>query len=158
MVVGRQTQPVQRNGELYRVMNASYIPLTLTGTWDADAPKLQEVGDAALRAALALPTGAGLTGFTPSALFPSGTVGKRLSLEITPFDFGALGNGVVDDSAAYVDWAASTIATNKLIPTNTFKCTQPLIFRSRRSNERQWVEVKDGLFLGYRTQYRGQPI
>lgn len=58
VVVERQTQLVQRAGELYRVMNASDIPLTLTGTWAADAPKLQAVGDAALRQALASSTGA----------------------------------------------------------------------------------------------------
>ncbi|WP_143514727.1 phage tailspike polysaccharide lyase family protein [Pseudomonas putida] len=53
VIVERQTQLVQRDGELYRVMNASDIPLTLTGTWATDAPKLQAVGDAALRQALA---------------------------------------------------------------------------------------------------------
>lgn len=63
VIVQRQTQLVQRSGELYRVMNASDIPLTLTGTWATDAPKLQAVGDAALRQALASPTGAALIGF-----------------------------------------------------------------------------------------------
>lgn len=52
VIVERQTQLVQRSGELYRVMNAADIPLTLTGTWTTDAPKLQAVGDAALRSAL----------------------------------------------------------------------------------------------------------
>ncbi|WP_447801182.1 hypothetical protein [Pseudomonas kilonensis] len=49
VIVQRQTQLVQRDGELYRVMNASDVPLTLTGTWATDSPKLQAVGDAALR-------------------------------------------------------------------------------------------------------------
>ncbi|OOG85692.1 hypothetical protein B0E42_12880 [Pseudomonas sp. A25(2017)] len=49
IVVERQTQLVQRDGELYRVMNASDIPLTLTGTWATDAPKLEAMGDAVLR-------------------------------------------------------------------------------------------------------------
>lgn len=40
VVVSRQTQLVQRSGELYRVMNASDLPLTLTGTWATDSPKL----------------------------------------------------------------------------------------------------------------------
>ncbi|WP_449104088.1 hypothetical protein [Pseudomonas veronii] len=53
VIVQRQTQLVQRDGELYRVMNAQDIPLTLTGTWSTDSPKLQAVGDAALRQALA---------------------------------------------------------------------------------------------------------
>lgn len=58
VVVERQTQLVQRDGELYRVKNATDIPLTLTGTWATDAPKLQAVGDAALRQALASSAGA----------------------------------------------------------------------------------------------------
>lgn len=58
VVVDRQTQLVQRDGELYRVTDALDIPLTLTGTWATDAPKLQAVGDAALRQALASSTGA----------------------------------------------------------------------------------------------------
>ncbi|AVD89666.1 hypothetical protein [Pseudomonas sp. SWI44] len=53
VVVERQTQLVQRNGDLYRVMNAVDVPLTLTGNWATDAPKLQSVGDAAIRQALA---------------------------------------------------------------------------------------------------------
>lgn len=63
IVVTRQTQLVQRDGELYRVMNASDIPLTLTGTWATDAPKLQAVGDAALRQALSTDAGAYLSGY-----------------------------------------------------------------------------------------------
>lgn len=78
VVVERQTQLVQRDGELYRVMNAADIPLTLTGTWATDAPKLQAVGDAALRQALALPTGAGLSGYSPGETYNPGTVGYEL--------------------------------------------------------------------------------
>lgn len=65
VVVERQTQLVQRNGELYRVMNAADIPLTLTGTWATDAPKLQAVGDAALRQALAATDGWSMVGAGP---------------------------------------------------------------------------------------------
>ncbi|MFK5733874.1 SGNH/GDSL hydrolase family protein [Pseudomonas urmiensis] len=79
VVVERQTQLVQRNGELYRVMNAADIPLTLTGTWATDAPKLQAVGDAALRQALAAPGGAGLVEYDQSAAYPAETVGGALS-------------------------------------------------------------------------------
>ncbi|UTL79545.1 phage tailspike polysaccharide lyase family protein [Pseudomonas putida] len=62
VVVDRQTQLVQRDGELYRVMNAADIPLTLTGTWATDAPKLQAGGDAALRQALASASGWAMVG------------------------------------------------------------------------------------------------
>lgn len=58
VVVERQTQLVQRDGELFRVLDAADIPLTLSGDWSIDAPKLQSIGDFALRQALAQPTGA----------------------------------------------------------------------------------------------------
>jgi hypothetical protein len=63
VVVERQTQLVQRGGELYRVMNAADVPLTLSGDWATDAPKLQAVGDAALRQLLASPDGAERVGY-----------------------------------------------------------------------------------------------
>lgn len=78
VVVQRQTQLIQRAGELYRVMNAADIPLTLTGTWATDAPKLQAVGDAALRQALALLSGAGKVGFDQTEAYAAATVGFEL--------------------------------------------------------------------------------
>lgn len=59
-VVERQTQLVQREGDLYRVADQASLPLTLTGVWATDAPKLTAVGDASLRTALAAPDGAGM--------------------------------------------------------------------------------------------------
>lgn len=58
VVVERQTQLVQRSGELYRVANVDNLPLTLTGTWATDSPKLLAVGDAALRQLLLSDEGA----------------------------------------------------------------------------------------------------
>ncbi|WP_044274806.1 hypothetical protein [Pseudomonas fluorescens] len=58
VTVERQTQLVQRIGELYRIMNASDLPLALSGTWSADAIKLQAVGDFSLRQLLSGPDGA----------------------------------------------------------------------------------------------------
>lgn len=78
VVVERQTQLIQRDGELYRVMNAADIPLALTGTWATDASKLQAVGDAALRQALATTAGAGLIGYDKNLAYPGGTVGDFL--------------------------------------------------------------------------------
>ncbi|NNA48625.1 SGNH/GDSL hydrolase family protein [Pseudomonas lactis] len=59
-VVDRPTQLVQREGDLYRVTDQASLPLTLTGVWATDAPRLTAVGDASLRAALAEPDGASL--------------------------------------------------------------------------------------------------
>lgn len=56
-IIDRATQLVQRNGELYRVINQADLPLTLTGNWAADELKLFAVGDAGLRANLNSPTG-----------------------------------------------------------------------------------------------------
>lgn len=58
VVVQRQTQLVQRDGELYRVSNQALLPLTLTGTWTTDKLKLTAVGDIALRQVLMSPQGA----------------------------------------------------------------------------------------------------
>lgn len=58
VVVQRQTQLVQKDGELYRVKFSADIPLTLTGVWATDAAKLQAVGDVVLRQQLASSTGA----------------------------------------------------------------------------------------------------
>ena len=111
VVVDRQTQLVQRDGELYRVMNASDIPLTLTGTWATDSPKLQAVGDAALRQALANPDyGAGLVAFDKDVEYASGTVGDALrsSRGLMPSveQFGITPDGVTDwESSPSADWA-----------------------------------------------------
>ncbi|WP_371360105.1 hypothetical protein [Pseudomonas sp. KT_2_4] len=47
--VQRPTQLIERNGELYRVALQSSLPLTLTGTWATDLPKLVAVGNYPLR-------------------------------------------------------------------------------------------------------------
>ncbi|MDL2186704.1 SGNH/GDSL hydrolase family protein [Pseudomonas sp. ChxA] len=71
VVVNRATQLVQRNGELFRVTDQAVLPLSLTGTWATDAPKLTAVGDASVRAALLTAAGASMVGekkSTPSAV------------------------------------------------------------------------------------------
>lgn len=79
VVIQRPTQLVVRGGIYYRVTDPTNVPLTLTGDWAVDSLKLTDVGDASLRAALALASGAGLSGFDPSMLYPVGTVGDTLA-------------------------------------------------------------------------------
>lgn len=101
VVVERQTQLVQRGGELYRVMNASDVPLTLTGTWATDAPKLQAVGDAALRQALAEENGSSMVGFIQSGLgVVARNIQDRMRERVSVKDFaGVVGDGIHDDTA-----------------------------------------------------------
>jgi hypothetical protein len=58
LVVQRQTQLVQHDGELYRVADQATLPLTLTGTWSIDKLKLFAVGDISLRQVLMSALGA----------------------------------------------------------------------------------------------------
>lgn len=52
LVVQRPTQLIDYNGSVYRVKMPATFPVNLTGTWENDAPRLTDVGDAALRQAL----------------------------------------------------------------------------------------------------------
>lgn len=83
VVVQRQTQLVQRDGELYRVISASDLPLTLSGDWAGDASKLQAIGDQSLRQILASPDGSKSVGYKAR------TVGDRLSEKVSILDYGA---------------------------------------------------------------------
>ncbi|HDS1797605.1 TPA: hypothetical protein QEM76_000241 [Pseudomonas putida] len=75
-VVQRQTQLVQRSGELYRVTNSADLPLTLTGTWTTDSTRLQAVGDQALRQQLGVGFAQKLDGswYQPNDLDLTGSV------------------------------------------------------------------------------------
>lgn len=99
-VVQRPTQLIEREGELYRVRLQSDLPLTLTGTWAADASKLVAFGNKALRDQLAAAGGAGMVGYG------SGTVQGELNnlnakIPLSPIQYGAAGNGTDNDTAAF---------------------------------------------------------
>ncbi|GLO44151.1 GDSL-type esterase/lipase family protein [Pseudomonas putida] len=106
VVVQRQTQLVQRSGELYRVRNAADIPLTLTGNWAVDETKLQAVGDAALRAALESDAG-GV--YVKHKVSGSGALkraaSERWEEDRRPTDF-AKGDAVTNDSTAFAAFEA----------------------------------------------------
>lgn len=78
VVIQRPTQLVVRGGVYYRVTDPTNVPLTLTGDWAVDSLKLTDVGDAALRSALAALSGAGLSGFSESQAYAANTVGAQL--------------------------------------------------------------------------------
>ncbi len=80
-IVQRPTQLVQypaNTGDLYRVKNQGDLPLTLTGTWATDAPKLVSVGDASVRQYVQPFLNAGF--FQPSDLDLTGTADQSAKI------------------------------------------------------------------------------
>lgn len=111
VVVQRQTQLVQRSGELYRVTSAADVPLTLTGTWATDSLKLQSVGDAALRAALASDTGGAYVKHKVSGAGAlTRAASERWEEDRRATDF-AKGDAVSNDTAAFT--AFETVVSGK---------------------------------------------
>lgn len=88
-VVQRQTQLVERSGELYKVTLAADLPLTLTGTWATDSLKLSAVGDATLRLALASEDG---VSFVNGGDFSKATVTADLFPSALPRQLSDLAN------------------------------------------------------------------
>ncbi|MDT4820782.1 GDSL-like Lipase/Acylhydrolase family protein [compost metagenome] len=110
-VVQRPTQLIEREGELYRVKLQADLPLTLTGTWATDAPKLVALGNKALRTELA--NGGTFLVDTDVVGDENGSVSAQLvdlsarvsqntaSGAVTPLKYQAVGDGVADDTAAF---------------------------------------------------------
>ncbi|GAA0259170.1 hypothetical protein [Pseudomonas rhodesiae] len=138
VIVERQTQLIQREGELYRVMNASDIPLNLTGTWSSDSPKLQAVGDAALRSTLASAEGAGHVGYG------SRTVGDRLGDTVNPKDFG----GVCDGERYPLSDRFATLAAAQAVYPHATSLTNTI----------DWAAFQAALNTGLPVRYSGTPL
>ena len=106
-VVQRPTQLIERGGELYRVRLQSDLPLTLTGTFATDSPKLVAVGNQALRDLLAASDGATRVGYgagtVETALDDLNTSVDSLNAQvpISPTQYGAVGDGATNDAAAF---------------------------------------------------------
>jgi hypothetical protein len=82
------------------------------------------VSDLAAGAALADAGGAGLIGFDASETYAAGTVGSKLGEIISVKDYGAVGDGVTDDTAAIQ--AAIDTGKNVFRPAGTYKTTGTL--------------------------------
>lgn len=179
VVVERQTQLVQRSGELYRVMNAADIPLTLTGTWAADAPKLQAVGDAALRQVLAGAGGASIVGESSGGTVQQGLDSLRSAVgraivdmsttqsglnQVVDLHYGALrGVGFVagEPGGTTATTATAAVSSGKIIPvasTSSFVIGQ-LVAYLGANNEyySAVVQSKDASALALQTDIE-QPI
>lgn len=100
-------------GEFYAPGPAITLPYTTTGAGAGEIANFRSVGDAVLRADLLASDGAGRIGYKVSA--PGGvahTVASALdNRNAYPYQFGAVGDGVADDTAA---WLAA-LATGKLV-------------------------------------------
>lgn len=127
VILERQTQLVQRLGELYRAANIADLPLTLNGTWTIDAPKLIAVGDASLRQSL-------IDGDLPLGHEQS-TVGDHLNSSLLATDFGVRpGLGVDNYNAivAFLDlaWAQKKLA---IFPAGVYETSQTIEFYRGRN-------------------------
>lgn len=130
----RSTQTVTYSGELYRP-KLSDLPFTTTN-WATDAAKFVAIGDAALRQDLADDSGSLLVG-TKSSL--AGAVARTVEGKLYDYvslrDFGAVGDGVTDDSNA-IDAAIASGAKRILVPwtangyrtTRVINVDKPVVF------------------------------
>lgn len=107
--VDRATQLIERSGLLYSVKLPASLPLVLSGTWATDEPLLTVRNDQSLRQDLADENisggGATLVGFIGR------TVAEQLQMGgLTPYNFGAIGDGIADDTVAVQNWAQSPLS------------------------------------------------
>lgn len=149
----------RKDGEFYRAAAALDLPYTLTGDWVAESTKFVSVGDAVLRQELAASQGASLVGYSAEHDYPAGTVGRGISdtrdlademaqsiraeikvRGLNVRDFGALGDGLADDTAAIqaaldaVDEAAPGRGGVVEFPPGTYRLTATL-----KAKKNTWI-------------------
>jgi hypothetical protein len=102
LTVLRPTQLIDRAGSVYKVKAPAVFPVMLTGTWATDQNLLVDVGDASLRMSLAASTGATLVGYGGSTVASTldSLVAGAFGVNVKSAAFGAVGDGVADDTAA----------------------------------------------------------
>lgn len=137
LVVSRPTQLIDRAGSVYKVKQPATFPVTLSGTWATDQALLVDVGDMALRLDLANASdpakGSALIGYMLNA---TGSVGqdvytKIAGTPITPQDFGAVGDGLVDDTSSLqkaLDFCGAKPG-RRLRLEGTFRILSPLVYQ-----------------------------
>lgn len=116
IVLTAYNQLIEYNDEFYK-LKAGEAPYTTSGTWGTDSAKLVAVGDAALRQELAAEDGASKIGYLPAGTGAVSTnVQSKLRESVSVKDFGAVGDGVTDDTAAILSAAANSGKKFLIIP------------------------------------------
>lgn len=98
-----RSQYTVRDGYAYRLADSTTLPYTTTGNWALEQSNFSLINsDDVLRQQLFEAAGAGRVGFSETETYADGTVGDALksSLRKTVKSFGAVGDGVTDDTAA----------------------------------------------------------
>lgn len=157
-------QLVFEAGEYWRISSSVALPYTTSGTWANDQSDFVPIGDAVLRDDLADTSspsqGAALVGYKGR------TVAARLGDIISVKDFGAVGDGVADDTAAFKSCLQYVWDTGRgadiIIPPGIYDITEPILMHPDSS--RPWRNITfRGQGHGYASnpstmlRYRGSP-
>lgn len=132
LTITRPNQVFSRSGEYYRAGPSLVLPYTTVANWTIDGPKFVSIGDAALRTELASPSGASLVGLQAAATGATlRNVRSKLNETISVRDFGAVGDGIADDSPAFnlaVAYAnaRTTAGTTILVPDGQYKLSSAI--------------------------------
>lgn len=118
-----RNQVFLKDGEYYRVAAGVALPYTTTGTWPGESTSFVGVGDAVLRQDLGAENdpakGATIVGYRGRNVF------QRLSEFLFVQDYGAVGDGIADDTASIQAAVAGAAAAGKWLffPAGTYKVT-----------------------------------
>ena len=125
-----RNQIFTKDGEYWRAAASLALPYTTVNNWVIDEPKFVSVGDAALRQDLASAAGATFVNYTaPGTGAATQDVENRLQGELWARDFGAVGDGVANDTVALQAWLNACMAQGKRARwgAGTFKITSGLL-------------------------------
>lgn len=133
-----RNQMFHKDGELYRASAARDLPYTLTGNWAQEKDLFVGMGDQVLRQQLSGSSGQTMIGLDHGTLYDA-------ICWVTPEMFGAIGDGIADDTAALQDaidycapyeWMGSLSETKKsgakgvqakLTGKGSYRVTRPIV-------------------------------
>lgn len=128
LVFTSRNQVFSYSGEFYSPGPAITLPYTTTGAGAGERANFRSVGDAVLRSDLANSIdpakGAALNGYKGR------NVRQRLGDVVSAKDFGAIGDGVTDDTAAIQSAINSLSSGTVYLPAGTYKITAGITLRA----------------------------